>query len=236
MLPTLPTWTAEASIYQRSRYSYCAPLTGLSLAWTQSRGQPGHVLPFSPLPCGTCGPCVQDETSFTGCTEICWTRRPPGGTCDEYDRPCRGCTITCPTGFTRCGTGCVDLANDAANCGSCRNACAANEVCQGGRCVCAPPSSLCGGACCAPGSVCCGGACCAPGSVCCGGACCAPGSMCCGVPGVCGSPCPDGIHCCPSGKCTADSTGCCTGVLCPDGITCCQHGCISWPWGGQGCY
>ena len=40
----------------------------------------------------------------------------------------------CPGGAARCGTACVDVASDRANCGACGNACAANQVCSAGVC------------------------------------------------------------------------------------------------------
>jgi hypothetical protein len=210
-MPTmLPTWTAEASIYHRSRYSYCAPSTAFSSAWAQNLGLLGQVTPDWGLPCGTCGPCLQDNG---GCSKTCWTHAPPHGTCDEVDLPCHGCTITCAPGETQCGTQCVNLINNPggnAPCGTCTQFCDANEICLGGLCSCAPGASLCGHTCCAPGSTCCNGACCAPGStccngtccpsgLCCGGSCCGSGSVCCtGSDGsaVCGGPCPSGL-CCP---------------------------------------
>src|SRR5215475_8239735 len=36
--------------------------TGFAPAWAQSLGQLGQVVPFAGNPCGTCGPCTQDET------------------------------------------------------------------------------------------------------------------------------------------------------------------------------
>lgn len=196
----LPLFTGEASLYRMRQ-----PYRGYSSSGVST----GSITAAWGLPCGTCpGPCTQDDTSPTGCSQTCWTHAPPHGTCDDYDRPCHGCQIGCAAGETQCGNFCVNLLNDSAHCGTCTNACAANETCQNGQCVCAPSSS-CGATCCAPGTVCCGG--------------------------TCGSPCPDGIHCCTSGTCTADSTECCIGHLCPDGKTCCRDACISLPFVGQVC-
>src|SRR6266404_5597396 len=162
MVTVLPTWAAEAAVYQWPRYSYAAPATGFSSAWAPSLGQVGQVLPFAGLPCGTCGPCLPDETSATGCSKSCWTRRPPGGTCDQYDIQCRapGCRPTCPPGEILSGSPCC------------------NGVC------CSPGSTCCNGVCCSPGSTCCNGVCCSPGSLCCNGGCggnlCPDGVHCCG--------------------------------------------------------
>ena len=209
-MPTmLPTWTAEASIYQRSRYSYCAPSIAFSSAWAQNLGLLRQVTPVPLLPCGTCGPCLQNNG---GCSKSCWTHAPPHGTCDQVDLPCHGCTITCAPGETPCGTQCVNLINNPGGdtpCGTCTQFCDANEICLGGLCSCAPGTNICGdtccppgaccnGTCCAPASACCNGTCCAPGSACCNGTCCAHGDVCCddGHQGQCGSPCSDGTSCC----------------------------------------
>jgi hypothetical protein len=169
-MPTmLPTWTAEASIYPRSPYSYCAPATGFPSAWPQSLSQVGQVAPFVGRPCGTCGPCLPDENSRTGCTQICWNQAPPRGDCDTYDRACHdpGCRPTCQPGERLCGTTCVSVASDPSNCGGCGS-------------VCPPGSTCCGGSCCSSGF------CCTyRGSVTCGG-CAFPGTTSC---------CPSGKTC-----------------------------------------
>jgi hypothetical protein len=209
VLTALPTWTAETSIYQWSRYSYCAPAAGLSSAWPQSLGLLGQALPSPQLPCGTCGPCLPDETSFTGCTEICWTRRPPGGTCDEYDRPCRGrgCKPVCPIGSTLCATGCVNIDNDPANCGSCGNICPQGTTCCGGACVDTSTDPHNCGTC---------GVTCPKGingndPACCGSSC-VDTSVDENNCGGCSKKCPAGVICCNSG---CGGTNCGNGICCP---------------------
>jgi hypothetical protein len=91
-----------------------------------------------------------------------------------------------------CSGVCVDIFNDANNCGFCGNACAATDFCGSGFCqsLCPPGTSACNGACvdifndanncggcglsCAPGDSCQGGTCqmaCPPGTSACNGAC-----------------------------------------------------------------
>ena len=53
----------------------------------------------------------------------------------------------CAAGQTACGHHCVDVANDAANCGGCGLPCAAEHTCQVGACRCAPGMLDCNGAC-----------------------------------------------------------------------------------------
>jgi hypothetical protein len=191
MVTVLPTWAAEAAVNQWPRYSYAAPATGFSSAWAPSLGQVGQVSPFAGLPCGTCGPCLPDETSATGCSKSCWTRSPPGGTCDQYDIQCRapGCRPTCPPGEILCGTTCVNITDDPNHCGTCTNACASGSPC-------------CNGVCCSPGSTCCNGGC--------GGNLCPDGVHCCGPgQGTCSG---DNRCCCPFPSRTCLSTP--LGMIC----------------------
>jgi len=187
MVTVLPSWAAENAVYQWPQYSYRPPATSFSSAWAVSLGQVGQISPYAGLPCGTCGPCLPDESSSTGCSKSCWPRRPPGGTCDEYDVNCRapGCRATCPPGEILCGTTCVNINDDPNNCGSCTTACP-------------------------PGSTCCNGVCCPAGNTCCNGVCCPADSLCCN--GACGGTlCADGAHCCGPGQgtCSGDSRCCC---------------------------
>ena len=56
---------------------------------------------------------------------------------------------SCPSGQTQCGSQCVDLNSDEANCGQCGRTCGSNEVCSGGACQvqCLPGESNCSGQC-----------------------------------------------------------------------------------------
>jgi alpha-tubulin suppressor-like RCC1 family protein len=115
---------------------------------------------------------------------------------------CRGPgthTITCPDGFTQCGTDCVDLQNDALNCGACGYGCASGEQCFNGACM---PA-------------------CATGEHPCSGVCVSSTD-----PGTCGTRCtpcpvPDG------GIATCDGTTC--GGLCDPKLRFCGGACASCP-------
>ncbi|AKF08205.1 Tryptophan synthase alpha chain [Sandaracinus amylolyticus] len=84
-----------------------------------------------------------DVTNCGACGNACDLANATAG-CDAG-----GCVIaTCDEGFLDCDTsptnGCeVSLADDAANCGACGNACAAGEVCGAGACV-VPAGEDCG--------------------------------------------------------------------------------------------
>jgi hypothetical protein len=126
--------------------------------------------PASNDPAWKCGPAVQPTNTEWGCAGggcsiVC---KPTFGDCNanlcgdgcESDlrtdplhcgacthecganQECVNGTCLCPSGTTRCGTRCVDLNSDAANCGSCFNGCEGAEgddangtpTCTKGRC------------------------------------------------------------------------------------------------------
>lgn len=69
----------------------------------------------------------------------------------------------CAAGLGQCGTACVDLASDPANCGDCGVVCVGQEICLSGDCICIPDcdgkvcgSDGCGGTCgaCDTGMIC----------------------------------------------------------------------------------
>ncbi len=88
-----------------------------------------------------------------------------------------GCVGPAPVPCTPCGSQCVDVKSDSANCGSCGNACADGQVCRDGSCQsnCPSAESSCNGLCvdtqtdpancggcgisCAPGQACQAGGC-----------------------------------------------------------------------------
>lgn len=53
----------------------------------------------------------------------------------------------CPAGFLDCGQGCIDVMNDAQNCGGCGQACSAGRGCALGQCSCDVGLTACGAAC-----------------------------------------------------------------------------------------
>ncbi len=142
---------------------------------------------------------------------------------------------TCSAGETSCADGCVDLTQDAMDCGSCGNACAGNAFCADSSCRCQPGMSACGGDCvelatnanncgscgtpCAAGQVCAAGKCsaqCPKGESICGGGCfnlSQNRSHC----GSCGTACASN-EVCQSGHCTAS---------CAVGLAVCSGSCAN---------
>jgi hypothetical protein len=131
----------------------------------------------------------------------------------------------CPSPTQLCGTNqCVNTQTDSSNCGSCGNACAAGQSCQGGQCVVSCGS----GTCPATAPQCCQGigdaanqiACCPPPdiSTCAHGV---GGRPICGPPGQCGEfvTCSSTTQCCEG---TGTSAG--AGVCCNPAFESCQHG------------
>lgn len=155
-----------------------------------------------------------------------------GTTCD----PTVGVCI-CPATSALCGSACVDLRADGANCGACGLSCPSAETCSSGRCS--------GGGC-PTGAVDCSGTCIDPtkNPQACGG-CPAQGGRVCGageacVASVCTkSPCPFGATKC-AGACvdTSSSTANCgaCGAACAGGQVCSAGSCVSsCPAGGTLC-
>lgn len=108
---------------------------------------------------------------------------------------------TCSPGLDLCGSVCVDLDTDDANCGACGNGCADGQACMEGACVLACP----------PDRIACGGECIDPDS----------NPMYCGAMGDCTGPnageaC-DAEEVCSAGKCTP---------LCEPDRVACDGACI----------
>ncbi|WP_437508065.1 cadherin-like beta sandwich domain-containing protein [Sorangium sp. So ce1099] len=155
----------------------------------------------------------------------------------------------CEAGQSLCGDVCVDLATDAAHCGSCDIACAAGELCNGaGQCAATCTAGLlaCDDTCvdpdtdrdhCGAKGDCSGdsaGAVCAAGEVCNGsGECelsCQSGLVACD--GTCVDPDTDRDHCGATGDCTGESAGvaCAAGEICNGSGECelsCQSGLVA---------
>jgi hypothetical protein len=138
---------------------------------------------------------------------------------------CLGCAATppansCPSGQSACGSNCVRLSTDDANCGSCGKSCGSGEACGNGACF---PRD-CGGTTCAPDAVCsenrcvpkdCVGVLCGTGLTCAQGVCvCGPGRLDCD--GACVNPALDNAHCGACGTACPAGTACAAGVCLPD--------------------
>jgi hypothetical protein len=133
-----------------------------------------------------------------------------------------GASSGCTQGLSACGTSCVNLASDIANCGECGSACGAGQVCVDGACTCSDGLVYCDGSCVdvqSNGSHC--GGC----NVACGDLVCADG--------VCQSSCPDGQTPCGTScvdlasdiaNCGECGNACVAGAACEAGRCVCQNG------------
>lgn len=130
----------------------------------------------------------------------------------------------CSAGLTECASVCVNLSDDARNCGRCGTSCVSGQ-CSGGLCVMPPPCGDLGQGCCAgscnPGLSCQSGTC--RSAVCTLGeaASCTPGAA---APGCCtqGRSCTTtrgGPRCCrPVGGSCSQQEGCCGEATCSGGV------------------
>jgi hypothetical protein len=125
-------------------------------------------------------------------------------------------SVACPTGTTRCGTRCVDLASDPAACGTCSNSCATGSTCVDKKCVCLPYALNCGTVLCQPQS--------RENCGMCGNNCKAPESICNAAASACTAFCPSGTTTCAMTGCTntaRDSFNCGScGTRCAAGKAC----------------
>ncbi len=83
-----------------------------------------------PHNCGICGAtCAAGARCVSGSCTV------PGADWSadsELTRPRR--FVRCPVGFSDCGSGCIDLRIDTANCGTCGNVCSRSGTCSFGHC------------------------------------------------------------------------------------------------------
>ena len=122
--------------------------------------------PANPALIATC--CLPEQTC---CGDECADLRESVSHCGQCNRACRfgescldgQCVSSCGPGSSPCpdslagccragrrccaGVGCVDTARNSAHCGTCGNACAAQQVCQDGSCACGAGRQFCDGAC-----------------------------------------------------------------------------------------
>lgn len=102
----------------------------------------------------------------------------------------------CKHGHKLCSGVCVNVRNDPKHCGSCNHACAPNETCKAGSCVCVPQ---CTGKTCGPDG--------------CSGSC-----------GTCAGPVCQGTtlttQSCDAGVCTSNQTNCGAGQVCFNNACC----------------
>ena len=157
-----------------------------------------------------CGP---DQINRRGRCLCRTTGRPPGA-----DGLC-----PCARGQTRCGDACVNTSRDDGNCGGCDQACAADEVCRAGVCVCVDDGQACGVAVCGTATTNCGA------TVNCGpldGAC--PAETPCCLAGVCQAAPPPTLADC-QGRCTGAVSAtvevCGQPTACPSCLDCPDLGC-----------
>jgi len=166
--------------------------------------------------------------------------------------PADGGSTGCPLGLTPCGAdgACVDLTQNALNCGQCGQACATAATCTAGVCQCGAGRTECSGTCvdtqgdgfncggcaitCQTGTFCSSGACtaaCAAGTVACGSSCVDVQSNpehCGGCDAACapGQSCTAGVCGCPVGQ---DLCGAACTTLATDGSNCGRCGVVCGP-------
>ena len=115
-------------------------------------GCPAGLTACGPAGCGLeCVDLKLDDTNCGVCGKVCepGATPPPPNMHVGCDNGACG-PLKCDRGFEDCNTnladGCeVELAGDPANCGSCGKACGAGQVCENGKCSCAPSETRCPG-------------------------------------------------------------------------------------------
>jgi hypothetical protein len=128
--------------------SMCMPMGGGSdMGMGSADGGTGCPGGFLMCPTG-CANVMSDPNNCGGCGKPCTAGNfcnmgmcvPMGGGSDlaaplDLSMPFDGGGISCPAGFTACGTDCEYLQLDPGNCGTCGNICAAGTTCNNGVCV-----------------------------------------------------------------------------------------------------
>lgn len=164
--------------------------------------------------------CVDPKTDVANCGgcnikcragEVCF-----GGLCQCGGANGQG-TKVCTKDEACCGSKCVNVQNDATNCGACGNSCAATgEACFNGACGCGSANAHCNAE-----------------ETCCGSSCAdiqTDATNC----GSCGAVCPNGGTC-ANGTCEMGGGGNCNGMMCQPGETCVPMlGCVPLGGGGGG--
>ena len=107
---------------------------------------------------GLVGSALGGALSLVGLEAMAANCRLIGQRCNDAHSCCKGaictakgvCRCNKDRGFLSCngdGTTCVNTNNSEEHCGACNSPCGANEVCQGGQCVCASGFHRCSGTC-----------------------------------------------------------------------------------------
>jgi hypothetical protein len=151
----------------------------------------------------------------------CKGKKPDGMACRGGSCQNGRCVSGCPNGATSCGGVCANLQSDEANCGSCGTSCAANEVCQTGRCfprgICPSFTQICTGA-----QHSCAATCKCASSV-------EGNTLCVQNEPFCSAPlpfCQTSANCAP-GKACIDVSGCCSNPKLPAGSRVCLAPCAA---------
>ena len=143
------------------------------------------------------------------------------------------------SGQTACGTSCVNLQSDPANCGACGQSCGPGGVCSAGVCSCQAGMTLCNGACVdtlSNGAHCggCGVTC--TGQVCASGVCqssCPQGTLTCGS--SCVNSASDPLNCGGCAVVCAAEQVCQGGCICQPDLTACSGACVDMQSNGLNC-